>query len=164
MKLRASRIPMRMVAARMTAHFGIEFTTNACIGRAMRLRLPKINKEPKVKARAARENRSPWRQAHKGHNSGPRLEGAPMPSPSEFDVARLPGKTFQQLRDHHCRFILTEDTPFLFCAEKTVPGKPWCVHHLRRVFPNVKPELKIIGNEPVNKVTEPATATLEPVA
>lgn len=60
----------------------------------------------------------------------------PLPSPTEYDVARV---SFDDLERHHCRFPVGEpaetgtDKP-LFCGDQSIPGLPYCAAHARRCF------------------------------
>jgi GcrA cell cycle regulator len=49
------------------------------------------------------------------------------------------------LTDQMCRWIVTDDRPFLYCAHETEPGTAYCEHHYRRMF----------AGRPVSRATRP---------
>jgi GcrA cell cycle regulator len=49
------------------------------------------------------------------------------------------------LTDQMCRWIVTDDRPFLYCAHETEPGTSYCEHHYRRMF----------AGRPVSRATRP---------
>lgn len=48
-----------------------------------------------------------------------------MPEPDSINLA------FEDLRNRHCRFPVTDEAPFFFCGNDKHPGSSYCAHHHR---------------------------------
>lgn len=71
----------------------------------------------------------------------PKLPVLPIPPAAEYDRARV---IFLELDRHHCKWPVADpqeaghDKP-LFCAEKRIPGSPYCYAHHSRAYTPVRP-------------------------
>lgn len=112
---------------------------NAVLGRMHRLGLAKgtpgqskiqVNRD--LKSRVAGRPRKPRLSPLTGFASvnGPIAPQYPMPVRQADDKARV---SFENLEDHHCRFIPGEVSEG-YCGLERVPGQSYCVGHLHRCY------------------------------
>lgn len=60
-------------------------------------------------------------------NDGPPMKPTPVPKPTRFDSLDL---TFDEIGDGQCRYIVTEDSPFLYCGQPQKHESSYCrAHH-----------------------------------
>jgi GcrA cell cycle regulator len=119
-------------ASEIGAKLGV--SRSAVLGKAARLQL--------VKRKGAS---TPRRPVQEGSHHKPRPKKPPRPRAER--IAPLPkheppkGKAWEpllgtvprpliDLRDGMCKWPVTEDSPFLFCAAPTAEGKSYCQHHV----------------------------------
>jgi hypothetical protein len=63
------------------------------------------------------------------------MEAAPKQEPKQTDGAPVPLMiSLLDLTDQMCRWVVTDDRPFLYCAHETEPGTAYCSHHYNRIF------------------------------
>ncbi len=127
-----------VIAATLTAEFGIHVTKNACIGKARRLGVTNGNghdrhaasrrKKPKPKPRK-KPNERPGRKPVTSERA------APTPPPPSVS---LPGQlSLFQLGPRDCHWPYG-DGPFTFCGAAThQTGGPYCSEHHRVAFPGL---------------------------
>jgi len=104
---------------------------SAVLGKAARLNLPK--------RKGAYTPRKPVPKGshHKPRPKNPTRAAAPPPMPKheppkgkawEPLLGTVP-RPLVDLRDGMCKWPVTEDSPFLFCAAPAIEGRPYCKHH-----------------------------------
>lgn len=77
---------------------------------------PKVDGDPKPKQKRSRKSKAEVNLEHKAYDDG------------------CPRITIEDLTSKSCRFIVTEDSPFLYCGHTVGLGGSWCDHHRSRVF------------------------------
>lgn len=116
-------------ATGIAAKLGV--SRNAILGKASRLHLPK------------RRGQSP-RSRQPDRPKPPRVPRLAVPHPRPapmLEVVKPNGNAWEPLpgtvplplvdiRDGQCRWPVSQDAPFLFCACPVQPGKPYCRHHV----------------------------------
>lgn len=121
-------------AADIASALTTQRSRNMVIGRLYRLGL-NGRKGHSIGERAARE-KPPGPSVRR--NARPIVVKPKQPSGVEvmsepgLQPLRLPLENlgaFQIKGPNQCRYAVNDDTPFLFCALTTEPGKPWCKHH-----------------------------------
>lgn len=113
-------ISYRETAARMTKHFGVEFTKNSCIGMGRRLRMP-----PRP---------SPIKKKRDGRFLVPKhvRVDAPITPKEAWRPEESQALTIYQLGVGDCKWPLGEamaKPPFLFCGQIAADGLPYCAKH-----------------------------------
>ncbi len=111
-------------------------TRNAVIGKVHRLGLTGRATTSRMKSRKRRAApvpppAPPVRDRRRSLN----LQVEPLIPPTDYDVPRV---SFNQLENHHCRWICTPDpvAPHepSFCGCKPEPGLPYCTQHAVRAY------------------------------
>jgi hypothetical protein len=113
MELRAQDPPVafRTIAKMLNAEFNLQLTTNACIGRAFKLRQPVPKPRPPTLGIDA-----PIQP-----DTRPRKNGA--------------GLDIYQLRHDDCRWPLgAGPPPYRYCGRKALEGLPYCTAHSARAY------------------------------
>lgn len=103
----------------------IGVTRNSVIGKLHRLGLSRPQQIVQKKAKLPREYKSTIR-FRKPRPILDRVHAAVAPDPKN--------KTFFELQDGECKWPLTNDSPYLFCAHDVLPDLPYCAHHAQRAY------------------------------
>jgi GcrA cell cycle regulator len=135
----------------------IGMSRNAVIGKRIRLGLPGRGVKGGRK-RASAPSSMPLKppRDHRDHATinvaelrrlRAEMETAPKQEPKQTpDGAPVPLMiTLLDLTDQMCRWIVTDDRPFLYCGHESEPGTAYCEHHYSRMF---------VGR-PVSRATRP---------
>ncbi len=117
----AEQLPVRLIADNMGA------SKNQIIGKARRLNLP-VHPDSFTHpdyVRRADKPRRPRIRTTPGSTKIAILKTRPVPqdAPTSLDI------TFADLQERHCRFVTTQDTPFLFCGGTKEGGSSYCAFH-----------------------------------
>ncbi len=134
-------------AQRIAEAFGAHITRNSVIGKWSRLGLTRMEKRSRdtVPVRYRPTLFKPTRAARNGKTrlsdsvAGLRdlaLQMAAFVEPQPAVPVDLPPLrlSLEDLTESMCRYIVTEDSPFLYCAHEKRPGSSYCGFHHARCF------------------------------
>lgn len=121
------------IARRMSDAFGLEFTKNACVGHAHRMRLPPRPVRKKVPSNKSLKSKGKMVML-RVRVDAPILPREAQRSPDSHDL------TIYQLREGDCRYPSNETKPpYTYCGQATEFGLSYCPHHCEIVYNAPKP-------------------------
>jgi len=113
-----------VIAERMSKRFQMEFTKNACIGKARRLAQPPRPAKKTKDGRASRATLVPI--------------DAPIQPKLRWRTGAA-GISIYHLSHNRCHWPLAEfeeRPPYFYCGKPTLEGASWCENHCKRVYHN----------------------------
>jgi GcrA cell cycle regulator len=128
----ASGVSLSIIASKLNAEFGTNFTRSSCAGKSHRLRLEKrVFLAAETKVKHERQRPGPPKDVPHGWKKTPfRVHLLERPEFHSGNPAG-PGITIFMLKEYSCRWPETEIGPseFLFCGHPVEEGCSWCSHH-----------------------------------
>jgi hypothetical protein len=122
------KLSFDVIAAQLSAEWGMEVSKNACIGKARRM---KLAQRPRKVFRGDKRKRAVTLVAEAPAAVAPEPVPCVLPRWKVMEVPRpAPGTriTLFQLTDNTCRWPHGDRVPFLFCCAPTA-GKTYCAYH-----------------------------------
>jgi hypothetical protein len=122
------KLSFDVIAAQLSAEWGMEVSKNACIGKARRM---KLAQRPRKVFRGDKRKRAVTLVAEAPAAVAPEPVPCVLPRWKVMEVPRpAPGTriTLFQLTDNTCRWPHGDRVPFLFCGAPTA-GKTYCAYH-----------------------------------
>ncbi len=172
MKLWKDGVSASVIAYRLNASIpgGGGLSRNAVIGKIYRMGGPSRDRTHHAsqrhltrirKQREAKSHRPlPKRQSTFGaYLAGLKADKLPPPEPPFIPEAER--KSLLDLEAHDCRFPVTADKPFMFCARKKLPGLPYCADHARIAYQAPPPRKSLSEHKPMLHPFSSALASKE---
>ena len=132
------------ISTRIKEKTGLDFSRNACIGRASRLGI--ASKKPVARPSQAQKEAAARARQLRTVKRALRAQNSPLQAkvrtafptePLPMDVRPSLTLSLDELQEHHCRWCWGDPQKgesYGFCTEHKVMGKQYCEEHVRRVF------------------------------